>query len=266
MNAKIGQRIMIMLLITFLAVSVIQAQDDRVVVEDLTIVANGDEIADGFAPDVTTRLYAFQATAGDSVTITMTQSSDILDPFLVLLGGTGEVLATDDDSGSAFLAAEIAGYPIPEDGTYLVLATSLAYIEGIADETIDTLDYTLRISGQTTPAETPDAGNPLQFEQIQYGSVTTGASTVEAPVIFYAFEGTAGDSVNILVKSDEYPTVLYLFGANGDRLMADPSAITDFVLPEDGLYLILTTDVFFYESLAEDGFYLGGAFSLMLDQ
>ena len=66
-------------------------------------------MVEALSEDMQAQLYAFDATKGDTVTITMTQIDDDLDPFLVLLGSAGEVIATDDDSGTVSLSAEISG-------------------------------------------------------------------------------------------------------------------------------------------------------------
>jgi hypothetical protein len=81
----------------------------------------------------------------------------------------------------------------------------------------------------------------------------------------FVFEGTAGDIVTVLVESDEFPTIIHLFDPTGARLAVDPSAITSLELTEDGVYLILATDVFFYDVLEDNGFYSGGVFVLSLD-
>ncbi|MDQ7034506.1 MAG: hypothetical protein Q9P01_06620, partial [Anaerolineae bacterium] len=105
-------RIILILIIVLGLVGIVHAQDNEIL-DMLPIFESNDSINDTFDAEINTHLYAFYASAGDSVTIGMTQDSDDLDPFLVLLDISGAVLAMDDDSGSVFLAAEITDFEIP---------------------------------------------------------------------------------------------------------------------------------------------------------
>ena len=80
------------------------------------------------------------------------------------------------------------------------------------------------------------------------------------------FEGAAGDIVAVQVESDAFPTVLYVFDPSGARLAVDPSTITGLELTEDGTYLIVAADVFFYEAAEQSTFFEGGVFVLALDR
>ncbi|MDQ7027950.1 MAG: PPC domain-containing protein [Anaerolineae bacterium] len=256
-------RIILILIIVLGLVGIVHAQDNEIL-DMLPIFESNDSINDTFDAEINTHLYAFYASAGDSVTIGMTQDSDDLDPFLVLLDISGAVLAMDDDSGSVFLAAEITDFEIPADNTYLILATSLSFLEG-TDSASDELRYTVSVTGNVAPSDIDTNEVTLEAIGLDYGLVVEGESADTTPATFFVFEGTQGDIVNVLVESDEFPTIIHVFSPAGDRLAVDPSAITSLELPDDGLYLILATDVFFYEAMQEDSYFLGGAFTLSLN-
>lgn len=219
-----------------------------------------------FAETVTSHLYALQASAGDLLTLSMTQEADSeLDPFLVLLDTSGAVLSVDDDSGDEFLSARIADYAIEEDGTYLLLASSLVYIDGTVSETDVEQGYTLTLAGNTPPDDS-DETLALQAQALTYGDSVEGSSEAQAPAAFYVFEGAAGDVISAMVESSEFATVLHLFAPTGERLAVDPSAISGLELDDDGRYLLLATDPFFYEApLLDEGFFTGGRFTLSLE-
>lgn len=244
-------------------VGLVHAQDSEIL-DTLPILESNDSINALFDSDISTHLYTFHASSGDIVNIGMTQDSDDLDPFLVLLDASGAVLAMDDDSGSVFLAAEIINFEIPDDGTYLILATSPSFLEG-TDSASDEVRYTVSVTGNATPNGFDTNEVTLEAIGLDYGLVIESESSDTAPATFFVFEGTQGDIVNVLVESDEFPTIIHIFSPSGERLAVDPSAITDLELPEDGLYLILATDVFFYEAMLDDTYFLGGAFTLSLE-
>ena len=93
------------------------------------MLEDGQSVNGEFEGDITGRLYAFSATEGNIVTISMTQITPELDPYLVLMGARGEVLTDDDDSGDLEFSSRIQNFVIPEDGSYFVLASAYAYLD-----------------------------------------------------------------------------------------------------------------------------------------
>jgi hypothetical protein len=85
-------------------------------------------------------VYRFEGRAGQRVVIHM--SSQEIDPYLLLLDPSGNVIAQDDDSGGG-LDAQL-DVVLPVNGVYTVYANS--YRGG------QTGSYTLRASSPTTPA------------------------------------------------------------------------------------------------------------------
>jgi hypothetical protein len=97
---------------------------------------------------------------------------------------------------------------------------------------------------------------------------------VEEPVFYFIFDGLAGQVVDIAMESDEFDTVLHVFAPGGNRIAVNDdydgetnSAIVGLELPEDGVYLVFATDVFFYNAVNEDTeslVYTGGEFQITL--
>ncbi len=252
--------IFIILLLVF--VPVVMAQETEI---DLTVIADGDEVSASFEEEVTTHLYAFYGTAGDTVSIVMTQQTDELDPFLVLFDSDGVVLAYDDDSGSVSFSAAIDNVRLDDDGVYFVMATSVLFVDAIETEAPDELPYILSISGQTTPEDVEDAAViSLDIAALSTGDSIAGESTEDAPLALFYLEASDGDSITVSLEEADFFTLLMVFAPDGSRLAADAS-LAQLDLEEDGIYMLIATDPFFYEAIDADGFFEGGSFVLVTE-
>ncbi|NJR12473.1 hypothetical protein HC776_00865 [bacterium] len=111
-----------------------------------TLLLEGTSSADTLLSDITFNrsvnssladksAWTFIASEGDIITIDA-QSSEF-DIQVTLKGGTGDVLAQDDDSADTFLDARIEGFTVPVTGLYTVEITGLNNKTGI---------YTLTVS------------------------------------------------------------------------------------------------------------------------
>ncbi|MEO0563448.1 MAG: pre-peptidase C-terminal domain-containing protein, partial [Chloroflexota bacterium] len=249
----------------------------------IIILQNGDVINDVFEEGARTRIYGFNATEGDQVTIKMTQVDD-LDPFLVLLGPRGEVIAQDDDGGEVNLSSEIQ-VTLPSSGGYLIFASTFFAITTVLDSDVEGVSgFELSIEGITAPTDLDDF-DPMTIAYFSgtapVGGSTEGSSTLQEPVFYYTLEAEEGQVYDITLESDDFDTVLHVFGQNGDRIAVnddDPlgsttdSAITDLVIPVTGKYVIFATDLFFYNAIAteidEESVlnYSGGTFTLTISE
>lgn len=225
-------------------------------------LVTADSRVDSFATTVTARLYAFSASEGDRISIAMNQDAvSNLDPYLLLFDSTGAVLASDDDSGAIEFAAALNDIEILEDGTYYVLATSKVFLDGTATSTLVSLAYEIVLTGNT-PSDDSEILE-LTADVLAQGSRVIGESSLELPLGLYLYEGQAGDSISLSLSSAEFFTALQLFDPTGARLASDASVI-QLNLPDDGVYLIIATDAFFFDVLERESFFTGGAFSLSL--
>lgn len=253
------------LIFIFAFASLVHAQEDTY---ELPAIAEGDTVEGSFEDNITTQLYAFYGSEGDNVSITMTQDSPDLDPFLVLLNAEGEVLAYDDDSGSVQLSSAINNVILEDDGVYFVLATSFLFVDGTEISTDDTLDYTLTVTGHTSPEDVEDTDViSIEIEPLAIGDSAEGESTEDNPATFFFLEGTEGDSLTISLENAEnaiFFTVLHIFAPDGSRIAVDAS-LAQLELEEDGIYVIMATDQFFYTAIDADGSFEGGTFILVIE-
>lgn len=258
-----------MALLSVLMLSVVMigtAQEFEQVNFEPTYLQNGTVVTDVLTTDIQTRLYAFNAIEGDVITVTMTQTSDDLDPYIVVLGPRGEVIAADDDSGSIALASAITGVTLPADGTYFLMATSFQFIDAILEfesEEVE-LGYELTISG-LSDVETEN----IRFfaGELVPGQTLTGTSTLAEPVFYYRFDGKGDEVVNLEMSSEEFGTIIHVFAPNGNRIAIDRTNIDKLLLPSDGTYLVFATDIFFYNALDTESEFLvyeGGTFQITL--
>lgn len=253
---------LIFIILLLIVVPFTQAQETNF---DLTVVADGDSVEASFADEITTHLYAFYGTAGDSVNITMTQENDELDPFLVLFDSEGAVLDYDDDSGSIDFSASLENVILDDDGVYFVMATSVLFVDAIESDTADDLPYILSISGQTTPENVEDADvMSLDIETLSIGDSLAGESAEDAPLALFYLDANAGDSLTISLEDADFFTLLMVFAPDGSRLVADAS-LAELDLEEDGIYTIIATEQFFYGAMDEGSFFEGGSFILVIE-
>lgn len=251
-----------LLIFILLSASFVYAQEDTY---ELPAVADGDTVEGSFEDNITTQLYAFYASAGDSISITMTQESADLDPFLVLMNAEGEVLAYDDDSGQNSLSSAINDVQLEDDGIYFVMATSFLFVDGTEISTDDTLDYTLSITGQTSPDDVEDTDIiSIEIQALSIGDSIAGESTEDNPAMFFFLDGSEGDEVSISLEDADFFTVLHVFAPDGSRVMVDASLV-QFELEDDGIYVILATAPFFYTAIDDNGFFEGGSFVLVIE-
>lgn len=247
--------------------------DDEAPRATLSILLDGDEREDFFFEDINGRIYGFNGSAGDVVSISMV--SEDLDPYLVLLGPFGEVYAYDDDGGEEPLSSLIE-FELPNDGSYFIFATTFSGRSsmGLLEEDDDPLAYTIAISGNTLPEEIDPEVVQFFRGDLVFGESITGYSNLSEPVYYWAFDAEAGQIVNITVESDDFDTLLYVFGVGGDRIAANDdadgtnSAIEGLEIPEDGRYIVWATQYSYtYAAEAEDDEdYGGGDFIITLTE
>lgn len=227
--------------------------------------------------NVSAQLYAFNATAGNTVTITAVQTqSSPMDPFMVVLDNAGGVVAVDDNSGEAPNSAA-AQVSIPANGTYFVLVATPATIDGVVAETVSTPNaYVVTATGHTPP---PEQGERILYfrEELTLGvpPERRGYSSPQEVVYYYVFDGTAGQTVTAVMQALELDAMLALFDPGGNRIAVNDDARTATVrntrdaalegvtLPATGTYLLMATDVGFYQLDLET--YAGGFFEILVE-
>jgi hypothetical protein len=246
------------------------AQDEEA---GVLILADGDEVEGVISADVQTVAYMFNGNEGDEVTITMETDHEELDTFLVLLTSDGVLVASNDDADSTSVSQ--IETELPQTGSYMILASSYEFIDLVLEfEGEDEMDFVLSIEGNTPVEELAD-GFELSFETMEDGDSFEGELDEDVQAYYYVFAGSEGDVVNIIMTTDAFPSMVQVFSPTGERIAATnrfensdtSSFIEELELPADGSYLVVATDVFFYNANTEEEtelVYTGGEFEIEL--
>lgn len=206
----------------------------------------------GNLPRATRQDWTFSATAGQSVTITLTSSD--FDSYLYLLNGARVEITRDDDSGGGY-NSQIASFAIPSAGNYIIQVASYGDRGGGA--------YALSLSASAAPTATPrppsvatstpvpasnSSGGNTSGGTVSGGTINMGGS-ITANLAFgqsinYSFNGQAGQAVTITMTGN-FDTYLYLYNSNGVEINRNDdyngttnSQIANFALPYSGGYTI----------------------------
>lgn len=171
--------------------------------------------------------YTFEGDAGQRVTIEM-DSSD-LNPYLILLSPEGDNIAQDDDSaGEKNSRIEVT---LPTAGIYTVLANT--YGSG------EMGDYTLQLS-------TSGISPVLLKEEGTLGPDSQVLQSDGTPYQEYSFQGREGQTITILLESEDFDTFLILLGPdeqvvgqNDDASARTLNSLLTVTLPATGTYRIL---------------------------
>jgi hypothetical protein len=271
------------LLLAFAALSLnllAAAQDEE---EDTTVLQlpsliDGDEVEGVLDADVPTQLYVFNGEEGDEVTIEMSAEDDSeLTPMLFLLSAQGEYIASNDaaeDEDTAEIEVEL-----PETSSYFLIAGTISAIgtqELVSEDEDDDLFYELSIEGNS---EVDDLGTGFSYlaAELFDGEAAEGDISDDVPAYFYYFSGEEGDEMSISVESDDFDPILYVFAPHGLRIAANDdidadndelnSLVEEVELPEDGIYLVMVSNIFavYYGADHEDATYGDFEIELTLD-
>lgn len=174
-------------------------------------------------PDSSAAFYTFRGQQGDTITISMKALT--FNAYLTLIDSYGSEIAWDDDSGG-YPDALLGPYRLPQTGDYQIRASSYDSQPRGA--------FTLRL-------------NKTNVENLTFGESAEITFTERDVAVYFAFDGTAGDVLNIVVNSDgKLDTRLRVRGA-GDSydLAADDDSgagfdpeISRLIVPYDNQYII----------------------------
>lgn len=142
------------------------------------VVRYGEDVLGSLSLDEHGRVYSFRGSAGDRLNITMTRSSNNLDPYLILTDSLGNVLAwNDDDMRTGLTDSAIGEYVLPADGYYSIVASRYFGSDNSGD-------FRLKITQF-----------PSLSEPVVYGALDPVSSrTVRADGQFFS-NFSAGDSI-----------------------------------------------------------------------
>lgn len=204
-----------------------------------TIQASLDESDGGNQFGQRADAYSFTGTAGQRIVATM--SSSAFDTYLELYsdenGEGGRYSLDQDDDGAGEGTNSRLTFTLPSDGTYTLEA------RGFSGQ--GTGAYTLTLN-EAEPLPEPAA--------LTFGATVQGEITAEDPrdddnrgFDAYSFTGTAGNRVQVIMRSGDFDTYLQVGNAEGDfyALASDDDGLgqgTDsrlnYILPSDGTFIV----------------------------
>ena len=167
-------------------------------------------------------LWTFEGRAGQTVEVEV--KSDDFATVVGLISPTGDLLSDDDDGGIGTNSRLVA--TLPADGVYQLLVE--VHLFDAADGGV--YDVTVREAS---------GGESL----LTLGTTEHSTLDSERPETgLWTFEGRAGQTVEVEVKSDDFATVVGLISPTGDLLSADDdggigtNSRLVATLPADGVY------------------------------
>ncbi|SFR69557.1 pre-peptidase C-terminal domain-containing protein [Halogeometricum rufum] len=182
-------------------------------------------------------VIGFEGSAGQNVRISMSSAEG--DTYVYLVAPDGEIVAQDDDSGEGTNSLVTA--TLDADGDHYIVATSWA------PETTFEYDISLDCPPERDP-EVIECGQEVAGELAR--GDRTGFRGDGFYSDFYAFEGTAGDFVSVLMGPPRFESgdaYLYLLDPDGRIIAEDDDggigtdALINRRLGADGEYTIVAT-------------------------
>lgn len=202
------------------------------------------------------QLYTFQGVLGQQLNITM--RSEDFDAFLIVLDSQGNVVAVNDDHNNPEMLYSLDAaltVTLPQTGLYFLLASSFHYIDTIlSDGSIDNLNYHILMTtlqdGEATSTILPQ--NSLA-RALQSGDFLRKEHHTGKSVSYFSFDAAVGDTVKLRLHSEDFDTLLQLYAPSGQRVAVSDDAVGQgtnssirYMIPVAGRYLVLASDVFFY--------------------
>jgi hypothetical protein len=189
----------------------------------------GGKVTGELNADTPSAEYTFEGEEGQLVVITLV--ADGFDTFLQLIGPSGDQLTVDDDSGPGDLNSRIGPYPLPDTGTYTIVADSYSHYYNTSDDQIEG-EFELDLA-------------EISGRRIEYTQEVKGALSDENSQEYYLFRGQQGDVINISESSSDFTGMItlsqngaILTSADGSYSEDASAVISGFTLPQTGDYII----------------------------
>jgi len=211
-----------------------------------TVEASLDADDGGNAFGTRADAYSFTGTAGQRIVATM--SSDIFDTYLELFSENSDeeggryALDSDDDGAGEGTNSRLT-YTLPADGQYTIEARAFSG-EGEGA-------YTLTFA-EAAPLPAPVA--------LTFGATVQGEIVAEDPrddenrgFDAYTFAGTAGNRVQLIMRSGDFDTYLqvgnpegdfYAMASDDDGLGEGTDSRLNYILPNDGEFIVRASPLF----------------------
>ena len=190
--------------------------------------------------------YSFEGREGQRILVEMDSAE--FDPYLILLSPQGQDIAQDDDGGGNLNAR--LSFTLPEDGTYTILANSYSPREtGAFELSLSEDNSPAASSSQQARPVTGTTGTIYQPSFQLTGVLSPQSETLESDgsrFEEYFFEGSAGQRLAISMSSQDFDTVVFLVGPDGDMVAYNDDVSSSSLnsgmsvtLPQNGVYTII---------------------------
>ncbi len=207
----------------------------------------GDVVNGVIDDDTSSQMFRFEGVAGDRVQILMEATpGSSLDCYLELQADDGTVIDANDDIDPGIVRDSRLTVELPADGTYVIIASR--YVGDDAETTTGAFRLSLDQVTEGAPGAVTGSG----LVPIAYGQSVAGEINDSQYLVFYVFDGAAGDTVTVTVahESGNLDSVLYLYQSVGDGWLQIASnddsptggtyeaTLNRIVLPQSSKYLI----------------------------
>lgn len=219
-------------------------------VENAPLVTLGQPVSGTVTDEDFQHAYRYEGHAGEEIAVNLVASAGSeLDPYVVLMKADGTRIAENDDISPGVIQDSALAVALPEDGTYIVVATRFLEAEGFTAG-----DYELTVG----PSAALEAAPPEQTAQqpgvtLAYGETVSGRLDDTHYEDRWTFEGQHGDLIRLVMNR----TVDELGGLDGYMILQGPDGSTlvevddfnnsvmpeldQFELPADGVYTVVAT-------------------------
>jgi hypothetical protein len=187
--------------------------------QDGTPIRYGQAVSGTIDDDNPSDRYIFEGAAGDRVTVKMEAVSGDLDSHLLLMDARNETLTSDDDGAGAHNAL-IAGFRLPDSGTYTLIASRAGERRGVTAGA-----YTLTLSLEDAPPRLYDAIPPADQSPPPTYAMTRPLPTAEGTLTYHP--GACPDSVDCGSVRDAFAAAFAAWTESGALTFAeaaDPEA------------------------------------------
>ena len=148
--------------------------------------------------------YSFSAADGESVRLRMEPTSGDLDPVLTLINPDGVIIARNDDEATGSRSSALA-ITLPAAGVYIIDASRFLPDSKSAPRSSGTFRLTLDVAGTTANTSSdPLASAPpfaVPFTLLPLQTVSQGGIAADAPFVYYAVAGQAGDLLRVIMTA-----------------------------------------------------------------
>jgi hypothetical protein len=224
------------LLLSLLLTAPIFAQDDDTETDETGMVYGGR--ISGEINNRTPRVvYYFDGLRGEVVSVSLTATNGNLDPVLMVMDTTGNIIASRDDSGGS-RDITLDALSIPQSSRYYVIVGRFGYGLGSTTGAFDLNVERIGVSSASGSA-------------LRYGDSVINNITNMTPQVYYSFRAERGDLVNIKMYHDSGDLDPYLQVVNSNAfVVADnddvagsglDAHINGLLIEDAGTYIIVAT-------------------------